>query len=285
MTVPSHNSRERKTSTLVFERILVALRGDATDRTLLDFSGVLLSNGGVTRRFVHVAPSTPEDGALPEDYIQRHGGREDEILRATVEEKADLLVVGSRFASRRRKLIRRLAMKAPCSVLVVPQNYPARIRGILAAVDFSPLSADALHLAARLARQLGLASVTALHAYFEPATVSYEEHEKVARDRETGGFHSFLNPLDLEGTKIDQVLEESSSVVHAVEAVLAGREIDLVVMGTRGRSLSSSILLGSETEHMIQETNVPLLAVKHFGSTLPLLEALLASQVQEPRFG
>jgi sulfate permease, SulP family len=46
-------------------------------------------------------------------------------------------------------------------------------------------------------------------------------------------------------------------------------------MATRGRSRSSSILLGSVTEEMILETRVPILVVKHFGARLGVLQALL----------
>ena len=46
-------------------------------------------------------------------------------------------------------------------------------------------------------------------------------------------------------------------------------------MGTRGRSRSAAILLGSVTEETIIETGLPLLAVKHFGARMGVLQALL----------
>ena len=49
---------------------------------------------------------------------------------------------------------------------------------------------------------------------------------------------------------------------------------DLIVMATRGRSPSAAVLLGSETEHCLMATPIPLLAVKHFGARLSLLQAL-----------
>jgi nucleotide-binding universal stress UspA family protein len=215
-------------------------------------------------------------------------GREDELLHAILEYQADLAVLGARRASRRRKLVRRIAMKSPCSVLVVPEDYPARLRRILVAVDFSPLSADALQVAAALARQCGHSSIVGLHVYFESAVVSYEGHEAILRDREFTGFDQFLESIELQGIRVEEMLQESSSVSHAIQSVAAEREIDLVVMGTRGRSASAAVLLGSETERSIQETVVPLLAVKHFGSNLGLLKTLLGREVRQrgiPRFG
>jgi hypothetical protein len=57
---------------------------------------------------------------------------------------------------------------------------------------------------------------------------------------------------------------------------VADREgADLIVMSTRGRSRSAAILLGSVTEETIIESRLPLLAVKHFGARMGVLEALL----------
>jgi hypothetical protein len=52
-------------------------------------------------------------------------------------------------------------------------------------------------------------------------------------------------------------------------------DADLIVMGTRGRSRSAAILLGSVTEETIRQTRIPLLAAKHFGARLGVLQALL----------
>jgi outer membrane protein OmpA-like peptidoglycan-associated protein len=50
----------------------------------------------------------------------------------------DLILVGhGRGHSGKRALARRLAMKAPCSVWVVPEGAPARLNRILVPVDFS----------------------------------------------------------------------------------------------------------------------------------------------------
>jgi hypothetical protein len=46
-------------------------------------------------------------------------------------------------------------------------------------------------------------------------------------------------------------------------------------MATRGRSRSAAILLGSVTEEMIIQARVPLLAVKHFGARMGVVQALL----------
>jgi hypothetical protein len=64
-------------------------------------------------------------------------------------------------------------------------------------------------------------------------------------------------------------------VAHAIGRVAQRISADLIMMGTRGRSRSAAILLGSVTEATILQTRLPLLAVKHYGARMGLLEALL----------
>ena len=55
----------------------------------------------------------------------------------------------------------------------------------------------------------------------------------------------------------------------------------LIVMGTRGRSRSAAVLLGSETEHVIMESRIPVLAVKRSGTRVKMLQALRDRRLHE----
>lgn len=55
----------------------------------------------------------------------------------------------------------------------------------------------------------------------------------------------------------------TEGTVHArIEDAVDGRDADLVVMGSRGRSGVSRYLLGSTTERIVREVDVPVLAVE-----------------------
>ncbi|MEX0718021.1 MAG: universal stress protein, partial [Planctomycetaceae bacterium] len=182
----------------------------------------------------------------------------------------------------------RLAMKAPCSVWMAPDGSDPRLRRILVPIDFSAASADVLDVAASLADLAGGSECLALHVYFNPAVTTFDEYDAVLRGQEQQSFAKLLESVDARGLEIEPLFVESANVPHAIERVAEERQCDLIVMGTRGRSRSSAILLGSETEQTIIETRKPLLAVKHFGSQLGLLGALLDKQVigkKGPRFG
>ncbi len=63
-----------------------------------------------------------------------------------------------------------------------------------------------------------------------------------------------------------ETTEESDSVPEAVAAYTRTRDVDLVVMGTRGRSNLSQRILGSTTEQTVRTVPVPVLTVSGSGS-------------------
>lgn len=288
-----------------FRRVLVAMAGNETDAGLLEYAGMLgQRSSGVEFRCVHVAPSTQQpDCALPLrdralgllsneahansvlcEFVQ--GEREDRLLEIAVDHQADVILLGHRKdRSGRRSLARRLAMKAPCAVWLVPEGTPAQLSRILVPIDFSGRSADAVTLATGLAETLGLDEAYALHVYFNEAPVGYDEYQEQIADGHDLAFRLFVAPIDLHGIHLKPMFVEGSIVAHTVLRIAGEQTFDLIVMGTRGRSRSAAVLLGSETEHAIRETRIPILAVKHFGSRLRFLQALLDRGLRGSRGG
>ena len=92
-----------------------------------------------------------------------------EILRLVQRKQIDLVVVGRRNAQQNRGLLpERLARKAPCSVLVVPERSRDLITHLLVAADFSDDSSLAMEVALAFARAVPLSRVACLHAYWLP---------------------------------------------------------------------------------------------------------------------
>jgi nucleotide-binding universal stress UspA family protein len=127
----------------------------------------------------------------------------------------------------------------------------------------------------------------ALHVYFNEAAVTYPEYDQVIQGQEEKAFFSFVEKVDRHGVRVRPIFEECANVAHGVQRMEEQHGTDLVVMNTRGRSRSAAVLLGSETEHTLIETRIPILVVKHLGSRLSLLQALLDKDFRhrpEPRF-
>lgn len=208
------------------------------------------------------------------EYHVLRGERLDLLLEFAATHEIDLILAGH-GKNARSTTARRLAMKAPSSIWMVPQGSPAACDKILVPVDLSPPSADALSLATALASLTGASEVFVLHVYFNETVVNYDEYDTVIRGREKESFDRFIAPINLHGIRVNPLFEDCANVAHAIERVAERQHVNLVVMGTRGRSRASAILLGSETDHVMREGLHPVLAVKHFGSQLNLLQTLL----------
>jgi sulfate permease, SulP family len=279
------------------ERVMVALTGAESDAGLIAYGAMVARLGGV--REVRFARFLTASSVLDRDRVQAElpatvlphftGVRStlpvyydalgapliDQLLEHLAEKHVELLLVGDRRdPSDRKSLARRLAMKAPSSVWLVPDGAPPAIRRVLVPIDFSGPAADSIRVAASIARQAG-AECLALHVYFNEATATYEEYDQVIRGKEQEAFEQFIAPIDRQGVRISPLFEEGVNVANAVKRVAERHAADLIVMATRGRSRSAAILLGSVTEELILETPVPLLAVKHFGARLGVVQALL----------
>lgn len=205
--------------------------------------------------------------------------RLDELVKFTLNVGADLILLGHRKSrSGARSFATRLALITHSSVWMVPQGSPAAITKILAPIDFSERSADALRQAVSIAQTAKVPAMTALHVYFDPSVLHYEEHEAVVRGDEDAHFRQFIGRIDTDSVAVCPVYVESS---HAADAVLRQAEsdkADLIVLATRGRSRAATILLGSVASEVIRRSPVPVLAIKHFGDRMTVLEVLKSAQ-------
>ncbi len=142
---------------------------------------------------------------------------------------------------------------------------------LLVPVDFSDLSALALKYAAVGARQFG-AELLVLHAErFEvPPYVLADNYERVLaelrqyrRDAETYLANFVRSTL---GPAVEQLpLRFFVAETHPVDAILQTAEserVDLILMGTHGRSGWQRFTLGSVTEKVVRSAIVPVFVVR-----------------------
>jgi nucleotide-binding universal stress UspA family protein len=123
--------------------------------------------------------------------------------------------------------------------------------------------------------------LTAVHVYFDPSTIRYDEHVHEVLGREEDAFEKFIAGVDTQGIEVEPIFIEGTRTAEDILRTADRFESDLIVMNTRGRSLAASVLLGSTTSETMAATHVPLLAVKHFGSRMTLLEALVNHRIWE----
>jgi nucleotide-binding universal stress UspA family protein len=205
-----------------------------------------------------------------------------EFLRKAKEEDIDLIVMRKRNEpTASGALFEKLARKAPCSVLFVPEGSKAWFTNILVPVDFSDNSLNAMEAAVTI----GLAAseikeIYCLHVYSVPLGYyktgkSYEQFAEIMKGHAEKQYEEFIKKVELKGLTAVPIFKLEKKESRGIEDVIQERGISLVVIGARGRKAGAGVLLGSVTEHLIETTSVPLMAVKEKGTGMSILDAIL----------
>jgi len=180
------------------------------------------------------------------------------IVDAASEDRADLIVMGRRG---KRGLARamvgdataRVIGHAPCNVLVAPRGAAQWHQGILVATDGSRHGDAAARLAGQLALEWQL-PLTVVSAVLPSHNEQRRREAVTAIDRVKAG----LAALPVQVTGI--VAEGRPEQVILDQASKAG--VDLIVIGTHGRTGLDRLLMGSVAERVIGFAACPVLAVK-----------------------
>ena len=143
---------------------------------------------------------------------------------------------------------------------------------ILVTTDASSLSRKAEKAAIGLAAATG-ARLVALHvvphypmSYFEGAvTLTPEEVGRIegtwtARGQKT--VDAVVVAAGKQGVQAQGVLAHSDQVAEAVIAAARKNRCDLIVMASHGRRGLSRVLLGSETQHALTHSTIPVLVLR-----------------------
>jgi nucleotide-binding universal stress UspA family protein len=145
----------------------------------------------------------------------------------------------------------------------VSANKRIALKNILFLTDFSEPSAMALPYAARIARAYG-AKVTALHV-IASSTSTYMTSEMAATslDAQEEAAKTEMERVETEfaGLPREAIIERNIGVWPVLRKLLQEREIDLIVLGTHGRTGMKKVVFGSTAEEVFRRTAVPVLTI------------------------
>jgi nucleotide-binding universal stress UspA family protein len=168
-----------------------------------------------------------------------------------------------------------LVRHSPCDVLLLRDGRSAALRRVAVGVDFSETSRVALERAVAIAKPLG-ASLDIIHVIYPPEldfyggafeadTVAARSQDLAsAKQRAREEVERFLEPLHdaLAGVATGISVLSSRFPGIAITAHLAESGIDLVVIGTTGRTRLLGLRIGSNAERLVRDTPCSVLAVK-----------------------
>jgi nucleotide-binding universal stress UspA family protein len=137
------------------------------------------------------------------------------------------------------------------------------LKNILLLTDFSEPSELAVPFATAIAREYE-SKVYAMHV-LTPVPLGYASPESAATAIEgfEEGAQAGMQRLDAElvGVPHDVMLVRGESVWPPVEIALGEYEIELVILGTHGRTGTMKLLLGSVAEEIFRRAMVPVLTI------------------------
>jgi universal stress protein E len=217
--------------------------------------------------------SMPELRDVPTRPMVVTGDPFEGILKTAADVNADLIVMGSH----RRQLlldiftgttIERVIRKGSFPVLMVNNEAQRRYEKVVAPVDMSDASANALRVA--LSTQLISRRATLLHGFFPLGKgkmfvagvnqASIDGYVASERKKAMEELATFLVANDL-GREKWSLRVEDGGAMEVISRAVAEMSPDLLVMGTHGRSGLLKTLIGSVTEEALRSLSVDILAV------------------------
>jgi len=297
-----------------FKKVLVGLDLTEMDQILIEKTSKLVSVLGIDKiYFVHVQKdlSLPEDvaKAYPDllapvdeaiqknisdkvhalfspsveiDISVKEGNPMDTILRWAKIKNIDLLIMGRKIKlDGHGTLAKNLAQKSPCSVLFLTEDIKLKeLEHILVPMDFSEHSYLTLQFVERLANEFH-AKISCIHIYEVPQGYyktgkSYSEFAQIMEKNAKKEYGVFIEKHRIPAYDCQFVLKEDDPAANYIMAAAKSHSVDMIVMGSRGRTDPAAFLLGSVAEKLIQINNeTPMLILKKKGENMTFLEALL----------
>ena len=199
----------------------------------------------------------------------------EEILSYAEKNQINLIIMGSHGRTAIAHFLlgsvaERVVQMAKCPVMTVRKaidNFP-HYRKILVPIDFSEYAKLALKYALEIANSFNF-KVTLFHsfeqqihpAFYSLGKESIFEIDRDLKDRASKAIEEFRNESGYPDIKTDYIFAEGVAYHEIIEHIKQ-ENYDLLVMGSHGLKGLEHFLIGSTTEKVIRQAEVPVLVVK-----------------------
>jgi nucleotide-binding universal stress UspA family protein len=205
----------------------------------------------------------------------------DTFLRWAKIKDVDLIIMGRKETLEGNgSLAKGVAKKAPCSILMLQEKRePALPKKIMIPSDFSEHTHLIYDFGERISDELN-AELLPVHMYHVPHGYSktgktFEEFAEIMKENARHDYEKFVRKHNHPELKCHYVLNDGQDdgKVLLDEAFKIGA--DMILLGSRGKTKSAAVLLGSVAEKLVYVNNVlPMLIFKKKGETIGFFDAL-----------
>lgn len=209
----------------------------------------------------------------------------DLMLHAARERELDLILAGRTLPASQLATghaFNRLARKAPCNVLLVPEGAAVHLSRVLVPVDFSAHAKMALLAGIAFVRASGeprpqvyVQTVFSVGYGYSKAGLTLEDAARELEEVNRRRLEEFVQDVDLSGLTHELYCSASDEPEAAIIQFAQARKADLICVGSRGMTTAASVLLGGTVDRLVARAPTPVLIVKRKGETLGLLDVLL----------
>lgn len=155
------------------------------------------------------------------------------------------------------------------------------VKDIMVATDFDPASEAALAYGRTLARAFG-ATLHLFHAsenfFLRPSAIDPAALKASTQRR----LEERLTDVERRNRSACAALVTSDQPADAIIEYAKSAQIDLIVMGTHGRTGISHVLMGSVAEHVVRSAPCPVLTVRHPERTFLVSDEAPATRETRP---
>ena len=206
-----------------------------------------------------------------------------QIIRWAQVKEVDLIILGKKqYHVGKGVTSRNIVNIAHCSALFVTANSRIAPRTILLPTDFSSASHLAYQKAAKITNLVN-ASLTCLHTYEVPTAYhttgkTYNEFADIMLHHSQEDYNDFVDneTISVPNQEVKFLLDRHGHPNRLISDYASSHRFDLVVIGSKGRTALSSVLLGSTAAKLVEgDIDVPILVIKAKEDNLKLIDAIL----------
>jgi nucleotide-binding universal stress UspA family protein len=163
--------------------------------------------------------------------------------------------------------------------LLIPEGAEFNLKNLAVAIDFSEHSADAMDSALAFAKAGKIPKINMIHVYQLPTGYhktgkSCADFSKIMRGHAQKHFAEFKTRFDTDAILIKEEYYQNDNPVKAIKKAVEENSFTFLSVGARGRGAGAAVLLGSVSERLIENLDIPVLAVKKKGTGLSILNAI-----------
>ncbi|MBD8487259.1 universal stress protein [Echinicola sp. CAU 1574] len=219
-------------------------------------------------------------------YVVKEGQLSKKILKLAHEKSADMILVGRKTTLPGSGVVsQRLARRASCSLMIVPENCKEiKVDKLLVPSDFSDYSKDALEEAIMIAERNGkhveivCQNVFSVPSGYHLTGKSYEEFAEIMKVNAQVNFKKFIRKIDTKNVKIDPMytIDNNDDPVEDIMNKAKELDVDGIIIGAKGRTAATALFIGSIAERLIQlNEDFPLVVTRPKGKNAGILDYIL----------